>query len=291
MNVKYLGTGSSEGVPSLFCNCANCLRARELRGKNLRSRCQVLVNKDLLIDFSPDTFSHVLDNKFDINLIENILISHSHTDHFYASDLILKMNGYSFNADKKINIYGSEDSKRVFDLAFEFEGRFDHDRITYHVLKPYETVKIGDYAITPILANHIEDEICFLYIIEDKFNKTMLYGHDTGIVPDKTYEYLSNMNIKFDLISIDGTFYKDKRINGFEVSSHLNVPEVLEFKNFLLEKQLIDVDTVFILSHISHHIPLTHSELEKELMKSNCLVAYDDLELTLGKEHTHERMV
>ncbi len=38
MKLKYLGTAAAEGIPALFCNCKHCASARELSGKNIRTR-------------------------------------------------------------------------------------------------------------------------------------------------------------------------------------------------------------------------------------------------------------
>lgn len=79
MKIKFLGTAAFEGVPSLFCNCPTCRRAREAGGKNLRSRLQALVNEDLLIDFPPDTVWHSIRFGLDWQKINTCLITHSHT--------------------------------------------------------------------------------------------------------------------------------------------------------------------------------------------------------------------
>ena len=49
MKIKYLGTAAAEAFPAIFCNCKYCEEARELGGKNIRTRSQSLVNDDLLI--------------------------------------------------------------------------------------------------------------------------------------------------------------------------------------------------------------------------------------------------
>ena len=69
MKLTYLGTAASEGFPAVFCNCEFCQEARRLKGKNIRTRSQSLVNDDLLIDIPPDTFMHFLQNNIDIMTI------------------------------------------------------------------------------------------------------------------------------------------------------------------------------------------------------------------------------
>ena len=95
MKIKFLGTAAFEGVPSLFCNCPTCRRAREAGGKNLRSRLQALVNEDLLIDFPPDTVWHSIRFGLDWQKINTCLITHSHSDHLYPEDVVQAEPGYS----------------------------------------------------------------------------------------------------------------------------------------------------------------------------------------------------
>ena len=50
MKIKYLGTAAAEGIPAIFCECANCKRPRMLGGKNIRTRSQAI------IDFEADGY-------------------------------------------------------------------------------------------------------------------------------------------------------------------------------------------------------------------------------------------
>lgn len=87
MKVRYLGTAAYEGVPSLFCQCRVCKESMKKGGRNLRSRSQMLVNDDLLIDFPPDTVWHAHKYGIDWSKIGNCLITHSHSDHLYPEDI------------------------------------------------------------------------------------------------------------------------------------------------------------------------------------------------------------
>lgn len=61
IEIRYLGTAATEGCPALFCKCNFCESLRRSNQNEwFRTRSQVLVNHDLLVDFPPDTYLHFL---------------------------------------------------------------------------------------------------------------------------------------------------------------------------------------------------------------------------------------
>lgn len=92
MEFMYLGTGASEGYPALFCQCERCSMAMELGGKNIRARTGALINSDLLLDFSPDMYMNKLRYKLDLGKVNHLIVTHSHTDHFAAAELMMSMS-------------------------------------------------------------------------------------------------------------------------------------------------------------------------------------------------------
>ena len=100
MKFQYLGTAAAEGWPAPFCQCSNCKNARIMRGKNLRSRPQVLINDDLLMDYGPDTFYHSIHYGLELDLVKTVLLTHSHSDHFYPLQLILRAAPYAYTEMK-----------------------------------------------------------------------------------------------------------------------------------------------------------------------------------------------
>ena len=66
MKITVLGSAAAEGIPAVFCNCENCKRAAAKGGKDIRTRAQVLVNDDLMIDWPADTYMHKLQRSFPI---------------------------------------------------------------------------------------------------------------------------------------------------------------------------------------------------------------------------------
>ena len=51
MKIQFLGTAAAEGFPAIFCNCEYCNKARELKGKNIRTRSQAIIDDKILLDF------------------------------------------------------------------------------------------------------------------------------------------------------------------------------------------------------------------------------------------------
>ena len=72
MRIKYLGTAAAEGIPALFCNCDVCKKAREVGGKEFRTRSQAIIDRKLLIDFPADTLMHMQKYNIDIKVIDEI---------------------------------------------------------------------------------------------------------------------------------------------------------------------------------------------------------------------------
>ena len=95
MKLTYLGTAAAEGFPAVFCNCQYCREARKLGGRNIRTRSQALVNDDLLLDLPADTYSHFLQNGIEGDTIKYLLITHTHTDHFYPEEFLMRTDCFA----------------------------------------------------------------------------------------------------------------------------------------------------------------------------------------------------
>ena len=95
MKLKFLGTAAAEGFPAMFCSCDNCIKARALGGKNLRTRSQAIIDDCLLIDYPADTYSHTITHNIDLLNVKHCLITHIHGDHFYPKDLSYMKKGFA----------------------------------------------------------------------------------------------------------------------------------------------------------------------------------------------------
>ena len=111
MKIQILGTAAAEGWPALFCNCEACRRAREKGGKNIRTRAGTLIDDQLLIDFSADTYGNALRFGLDLSRIHTLLVTHDHEDHLYAEDLGTRYTWFAHldaRSPETLLVYGND---------------------------------------------------------------------------------------------------------------------------------------------------------------------------------------
>lgn len=272
MKITYFGTAAAEGVPALFCKCDVCKKARRLGGRDIRSRSQSLIDDCLLIDFSGDSYLHFIKYAYDLSDIENLVVTHSHGDHFYPEDLAMRMKGYSNNIDTKLTVYGNEKVGTFFERALALEGFRDDDRLAFQQIVPYEKLSIDRYEIIPLLADHDKREECLIYQLTDG-EKTMLYAHDTGYILEKNWQYWKETKPYFHYISLDCTHQKH-RVTG----NHMSFYDNLAVKDRMFKEGIADEATCFVLSHFSHNGGMNYEEMVNWSEKEGFIVAYDGLE-------------
>lgn len=272
MNIKFLGTAAAEGWPALFCECQYCKKARDKGGKNIRTRSSCLIDNKYMIDFPPDTYMHVLNNQIELSKVEQLLITHSHEDHFYPEDMQMRKEPYAHIFSKKpLMIYGNNIVKKKF-LQTDVEIDLNN-RIVFKELYQYKQYQIGEAIVIPLLANHKLDEHCFIYLI--KLNgKLLLYGLDTGYFPESTWNFLRHT--KIDAVILDCT-----EGPGISINYHMGFKTVINVKKRLMEQKNTSEESIFIITHFSHNGKFLHDELINMAAPYGVIVAYDGMEIVI----------
>lgn len=282
MKIQYLGTAAAEGWPGIFCRCPACREATRRGGRNLRTRSQSIIDDQLLLDFPPDTYMHMLQHGVDLPSITACLITHTHQDHLYWLDLTMRTAGFAnpkYMTEKPLTLYGNDDMTQLLDdIAAKHDPRVAEGVLDYRYLQPHQTTEIEGYAVTPLNANHFPGHGAYNYIIE-KDGKRLLYAHDTGPFLEETWSYLRGT--RFDLISLDCTMLaKDIR------TTHMGINACCDTRARLLEEGCADDRTLFVINHFSHNgafCPdgslLLHEELVALMEKKGVLVTYDGMSL------------
>ncbi len=275
MNVTLLGTSSAEGWPALFCGCGACLRARRLGGKDIRTRSSALIDGVLKIDLPPDIHAQVIKNDLDLRKLEAILFTHAHDDHCAAAELIYR--GHYFTPEplgSSLPVYGSSDViDRVRGALVSDHEELDELRhpVALHVVREFTAFDTASYAVTPIRANHDRSQQCFNLIIRDRSGATLLYATDTGWYDDETWQYLSTCTL--DGVVVEAT--RGMEHDGYE--GHLNIPQVIEFRQKLMRYGSLRPDAPVVTTHHSHMAGLMHEEMQEIVAPHGIQIGYDGM--------------
>ena len=275
MKVTLLGTSAAEGWPGLFCRCEACSRARELGGKNIRTRCSALLDDTLKIDFPPDILHQVLQCNVDLRCLSALLFTHAHDDHCAPAEL--QYRGIYFVPKPfhdKLAIYGSKDAVQKIQTALS-PGTPDLDSdkfpLALNTLLSEKTVTVSDYNVTPIQAQHDPEQECFNLIIEDADGITLLYATDTGWYEESTWDFLKGFRL--DGVVVECT--KGMEEGGY--MGHLSIPDVIRFRERLIAEGIFRPESPLVITHLSHLSGLMHDEHEALLNPHNIQVGYDGM--------------
>lgn len=272
LKLTYLGTAAAEGFPAVFCNCEYCKKAKVLKGKNIRTRSQAIINNDLLIDFPADTYSHFLNNNIDGDLIKYLLITHSHSDHFYLDELAMRYHPFAHNMRQEtIKMYCNKGTTEKMNSNYGTKN-FSVD---FSTLVPFDTLKLDKYFITAFPARHFDGDGALFYSIRED-NKTILYAHDTGYFYDEVFDYIRNNKMFFDLISLDCT---NIDIPISDNGSHMGIENIERLIEKLADIGAVNHKTKKVINHFSHNAAPIHHKLEERVRPLGYLVSYDGMSI------------
>ena len=282
MKITYLGTGAAEGVPAMYCKCGVCAEVRKRGSGEYHTRSQIVIDGELGIDFPPDAYFHSLMHGVRLEELTFLLITHSHMDHFYAHDFILRGYKYAKGIDRPLTIFGNEEVKKVFEECTRREMRPEiGETITVKAVRPFEPFSFGEYTVTALLAQHSKEESAFVYLVE-KAGKRYLHLTDTGRLPMQTLDYLeaeaNASGKKVDCVAFDCTFLYH---TPGEVSRHMGLEDNAAMRKELLRRGVVNADTVYLITHFSHNAnPLKETLLRAE-KEYGVLAAYDGMEVEI----------
>lgn len=272
MNLLFCGTAAAEGWPALFCTCTACQRARALGGKDIRSRAAYMLGDTVRVDFGPDSNLHQQKYGLAYERLQHLLITHSHDDHWFPTDLAYRKAGFSVVADTPLQIWGNEAVERKF---ISVNGNdWNAYNVTFHRIERFQSIMLENaLTVTPVPAAHDRAEECMNFRIECD-GRTLLLGHDTGWYDLPSWEFLSDQPL--NMLVLDCTYGPSEGNRG-----HLGCPWVVKFRDELAKRGGLAVDARVIATHFSHNGGWLHEELEAYFSPQGIEVAYDGMQVSI----------
>lgn len=254
MKLTFLGTGTSQGVPVIGCNCDVC-RSEDRRDRRLRTSAMVEIGDlRLVIDAGPDFRYQML--REGVTRLDAILLTHRHKDHTAGIDDVRAFNFVDYPTIRTMHIYGNEPTiervKMEYDYAFAENKYRGVPVIELHTIDEQQTLNIGGVGITPIIGEHSKRFRSVGYRIGD-----MAYITDFSHIDPAEEAKLQGVKI----MVINALRWEPH-------DSHFSVAEAIEIINRVRPERAY-------LTHMSHGIGL-YAEASKQLPEG-VEFAYDGL--------------
>ncbi len=253
MKITFLGTGTSQGVPVIACDCEVCISADKY---DKRLRVSVLVEeagKCVVIDAGPDFRYQML--RAHVKHLDAILFTHEHKDHVAGLD---DVRAFNFKQQSEIDVYADirvQDAlKQEFHYIFSETKYPGIPRLELHEIKANHPFTVAGIDIIPVSVMHY---------------KLPVFGYRIG---DFTYITDAKTIDKENLEKIKGS--KILVLNALQKESHVSH---LTYNEAIVLAQQIGAERTY-LTHISHRLG-RHSEVARDLPEG-IFLAYDGLELT-----------
>lgn len=254
MNITFLGTGTSQGIPIIGSEHPVCL-SNDSRDKRLRVSILMQWNDfNFVVDCGPDFRQQMLN--VNCKKLDGILFTHEHADHTAGLDDIRPF----YFKQGNINLYAHErvlnSLKKRFDYIFETKDKYPGaPSVNHHIINENAVFEIGLKKVIPISALHNNLQV-FGFRLD-----TFAYLTDIKTITSDEIDKLKNLDVLV--------------VNALRIEphiSHFNLQEALNFIEVVSPKQAY-------LTHISHLLGF-HSEVEKSL-PINVKLAYDNLKISL----------
>lgn len=188
--VTFLGTGTSQGVPQIACDCAVC-RSTDPRDTRLRPSIflEVPGRAHILVDTTPDFRQQALN--YGIRRLDAVLFTHSHADHILGLDDIRRFN---FLQGGPIPCYANgfawDIIKRSFYYAFDGLPRLGGGvpQVDVHEVAAEPFIAAG-LRIVPVPLWHGR-----MPILGFRFGN-FAYLTDTNRIPDESWELIAGVEV------------------------------------------------------------------------------------------------
>jgi phosphoribosyl 1,2-cyclic phosphate phosphodiesterase len=249
VKITFLGTGTSQGVPVIACECSTCL-SDDQHDKRLRTSLLLENNgTTLLFDAGPDFRQQML--REHIMKLDSILLTHEHKDHIAGLD---DVRAFNYKSQDAIDIWAEERVQKALKKEYSYVfSEYQYPGVPRMRLNSItgEPFIVKNISVQPIRVFHYRLPIFGFRI------GNFAYITDANYIPEESKEKL--FGVKYLVIN---ALRKEKHI------SHFSLKEAMDLIDELSPKKAF-------LTHISHQMGL-HKNISAEL-PARISLAYDGL--------------
>lgn len=254
IELQFLGTGTSAGVPMIACDCAVCT-SPDPRDK--RNRCSVVVRygqTTVLVDTTPELRLQAV--AAGLKSIDAVVYTHAHADHIMGLDDVRRFNSVRGGP---LDVWAEREAFAAISTCFAYafrapdpEMRLFRPHLEHREIVPGRPFDIGGVAWTPIPLIHGRTRVMGLRI------GNLAYCTDVNEIPEESYALLEGV----DVLVLDALQWKKH-------ATHFTVEEAMVVARRIGARQ-----TWF--THIAHG--LAHEETNK-LLPPEMQLAHDGLKI------------
>lgn len=254
MKITFLGTGTSQGVPIIACDCEVCCSKNE---KDKRLRTSILIESkttNIVIDSGPDFRQQLL--RLGLKRLDAVVFTHEHKDHIAGLD---EVRAFNYVNNMRMPVFASERVqqalKREFAYVFAEEKYPGIPEIDLHTITTIPFT-VNDITLTPIDVLHYKMPVKAFRI------KDFSYITDANFISEE-----EKQKIKGSKIIVINALRKEEHI------SHFTFNQAIELMQELKPEKAY-------FTHISHQLGL-HNEVSKQL-PAFIELAYDGLQIEIN---------
>lgn len=243
MRLRFLGTGTSFGIPVIGCGCATC-SSNDPRDR--RSRHGALLEdgeRRLLIDAPPELRLQLLDAR--VGSVDAVWITHCHADHIHGID---DLRAFTVHPPRSLELWAPPECAHIlrtrFDYIFDAEQRPEpgtsRPELTLHEMPLDGALDIAGFDITPVPVRHGRQ-------VPLGFRCGALgYVTDAKTIPATSLARLAGVRV----LVLNALWRGDPH------PTHLNIEEAIELARLVGAERTL-------LTHLTHRV--RHAELAATL--------------------------
>jgi phosphoribosyl 1,2-cyclic phosphate phosphodiesterase len=255
VKITFLGTGTSQGVPVIACDCNTC-QSTDPHDKRLRTSLLLQSGETvLLFDAGPDFRQQML--REHVTKLDSILLTHEHKDHIAGLD---DVRAFNYKCQDAIDIFAEDRVQK----AIKREYSYVFSEYQYPGIPKMRLNNIPDHSFT-IKGIQIEPIRVFHYRLPVFGFRVgnFAYITDANYIQQESKEKL--FGVKYLVIN---ALRKEKHI------SHYSLREAIDLIHEISPKKAF-------ITHISHQMGL-HAQVSKEL-PAGISLAWDGLSVTFDE--------